>query len=113
MNETPVSALIHVDESVRARLAALRGGRGVPGLVLRIMVDGGGCAGFQYRMALADAPEPGDIVFDGCVASDSISLDFLNGARVSFEESLAGASFKIENPNAGSGCGCGVSFSVK
>ncbi|MCB9979056.1 MAG: iron-sulfur cluster assembly accessory protein [Rhodospirillales bacterium] len=104
---------IYVDKTVQDRLAALRAERGVPGLVLRIVVDGGGCSGFQYAMTLTDAPEPEDQVFGGCVASDSMSLDFLKGASVFFEETLAGSAFKIENPNASSGCGCGVSFSVK
>lgn len=104
---------IHIHASARERLAALRDKSGNPGLVLRLVVEGGGCSGFQYAMALAPAPEPGDLVYDGLVATDPISLGFLNGSEVSFESGLLGASFHITNPNAASGCGCGVSFSMK
>ena len=43
---------------------------------------------------------------------DSMSLDLVRGAQVDFVESLGGAAFKVENPNAASGCGCGTSFSI-
>ncbi len=107
-----MTELVEVDESARARVEALRVARGVPGLMLRVSVEGGGCSGFQYRMTLEETRAPDDAVFGGCVVTDLVSLDFLKGARVLFEDSLAGSEFRIDNPNARSGCGCGVSFSV-
>lgn len=104
---------IHVDESARARIAHLREKSGKPGLVLRVSVEGGGCSGFQYKMTLADRPEPDEKVFGDCVATDTLSLDFLKDSEVLFESGLAGSEFRIDNPNAASGCGCGLSFSVK
>ncbi len=104
---------IHVDPSARARIAHLREKSGKPGLVLRITVEGGGCSGFQYKMTLADGPEPGEKLFGACVATDDISLDFLKDSEVYFESGLAGSEFRIDNPNAASGCGCGASFSVE
>lgn len=104
---------IHVAQSARDRISSLRENSGKAGLVLRVIVEGGGCSGFQYKIALADAPEDGDILFGGCVATDSVSLDFLKDSEIHFETGLLGSEFKIENPNAASGCGCGVSFSVK
>jgi iron-sulfur cluster insertion protein len=83
--------------------------------VLRLSVEGGGCSGFQYKFGLADSVEPDDIIAetDGVrLVVDSISLDLVEGARVDFVDSLGGAAFKVENPNAASGCGCGTSFSV-
>jgi len=82
--------------------------------VLRLSVDGGGCAGFSYRFSLGE-PEEGDAVTetDGVsLVVDPVSLDLVDGSEVDYVEDLGGASFKVTNPNAASGCGCGSSFSV-
>ncbi|MCK6418630.1 MAG: iron-sulfur cluster assembly accessory protein [Alphaproteobacteria bacterium] len=101
-----------IDPSARKRIDELRTQQNKPGLMLRIRVDGGGCAGFQYRLELSDTPAADEEIFENAVVSDEISLPFLNGATVRFEQSLIGAEFRIDNPNAVSGCGCGTSFSV-
>jgi iron-sulfur cluster assembly accessory protein len=83
--------------------------------ILRLAVDGGGCAGFTYKFELADAPDADDTVAetDGVkLVVDPVSLDLVRGSAVDFVEDLGGASFKVTNPNAQSGCGCGSSFSV-
>ena len=83
--------------------------------VLRLAVDGGGCSGFQYRFELADGPEGDDSVSetDGVrLVVDAVSLDLVSGSTVDFVESLGGAAFKVENPQAASGCGCGSSFGI-
>ena len=83
--------------------------------IMRLAVDGGGCAGFTYKFELADAPDAEDEVAetDGVkLVVDPISLDLVRGSAVDFVEDLGGAAFKVTNPNAQSGCGCGSSFSV-
>ena len=83
--------------------------------ILRLAVDGGGCAGFTYKFELADEPEADDEVaeLDGVrLVVDPISLDLVRGSAVDFVEDLGGAAFRVTNPNARSGCGCGSSFSV-
>lgn len=104
---------IHVAQSARDRIAQLRAKAGKPGLVLRILVEGGGCAGFQYKMTLEDKAGDEDLCFGDCVATDAISLGFLKDSEIYFESGLVGAEFRIDNPNAASGCGCGLSFSAK
>jgi iron-sulfur cluster assembly accessory protein len=82
--------------------------------VLRLAVDGGGCAGFTYTFELADQ-EDGDTVAETegvKLVVDPVSLDLVRGSAVDFVEDLGGAAFKVTNPNAQSGCGCGSSFSV-
>ena len=82
--------------------------------VLRLAVDGGGCAGFTYKFELGDE-EAEDAVAetDGVkLVVDPVSLDLVRGSAVDFVEDLGGAAFKVTNPNAQSGCGCGSSFSV-
>lgn len=83
--------------------------------MLRLSVDGGGCAGFQYRFGLEREAAPDDAVAetDGVrLVVDPVSLPFVEGSMVDFVETLGGASFQVTNPNAASGCGCGTSFSV-
>ncbi|MBK5932787.1 HesB/IscA family protein [Rhodovulum imhoffii] len=84
------------------------------GKALRVAVEGGGCSGFQYEIAL-DTPAEGDLILEGRgqkVVVDSVSLPFLTNATIDFTEELIGARFTIENPNATSSCGCGTSFSI-
>ena len=83
--------------------------------ILRLAVDGGGCAGFTYKFELADTADVDDAVAetDGVkLVVDPISLDLVRGSAVDFVEDLGGASFRVTNPNAFSGCACGSSFSV-
>ncbi|MBI1188828.1 MAG: iron-sulfur cluster assembly accessory protein [Alphaproteobacteria bacterium] len=85
------------------------------GAGLRVAVDGGGCSGFQYDIAIAPGPGAEDITIerDGArLYVDPISLPFLAGSEVDWVEELIGAAFKVKNPNAKTSCGCGVSFSV-
>ena len=80
---------------------------------LRISVLPGGCSGFRYEMELADEKNSNDIVIDQKdikVFIDGQSLNWLNGANVDYVDSLQGAGFKIDNPNATKSCGCGDSF---
>ena len=96
------------------RVAAIALRQSKPAM-LRLAVDGGGCAGFSYRFDLADAVEEGDAVAstDGAtLVVDPVSLDLLRGSAVDYVEDLGGTAFKVTNPNAASGCGCGSSFSV-
>jgi iron-sulfur cluster assembly accessory protein len=83
--------------------------------ILRLAVDGGGCAGFTYKFELADAADAEDAiaVTDGVqLVVDPVSLELVKGSAVDFVEDLGGAAFRVTNPNAQSGCGCGSSFSV-
>ncbi|MBB3710583.1 iron-sulfur cluster assembly accessory protein [Limimaricola variabilis] len=94
------------------RLAEI--GAHAQGKALRVAVEGGGCSGFQYEIAL-DEPKDDDLVLEGSgekVVVDSVSLPFLADATIDFADELIGARFVIENPNASSSCGCGTSFSI-
>ena len=105
---------ISLSPSAAARVAAIATRQG-KAPILRLSVEGGGCAGFQYRFGLADAVEGEDTIAvrEGVtLVVDPISLDLVRGSAVDFVEDLGGAAFKVTNPNAQSGCGCGSSFSV-
>ncbi len=105
---------IGLSPSAAARVASIAARQAKPA-ILRLSVDGGGCAGFQYRFELAGAVEADDATAeqDGVtLVVDPVSLDLVRGSVVDFVESLGGAAFQVTNPNAASGCGCGTSFSV-
>src|SRR5262245_45957422 len=105
---------ISLSPSAAARVAAIAVRQG-KAPILRLSVEGGGCAGFQYRFGLADEIESEDLAVDTdgvTLVVDPISLDLVRGSVVDFVESLGGAAFQVTNPNAASGCGCGTSFSV-
>ncbi|SMQ68975.1 Iron-sulfur cluster assembly accessory protein [Altererythrobacter xiamenensis] len=83
--------------------------------ILRLSVEGGGCSGFQYKFDLAEAPDGDDAVSetDGVrLVVDPVSFDLVSGSVVDFVESLGGAAFRVENPQAAAGCGCGSSFGI-
>src|SRR5687768_30983 len=111
-----VSETVDIDlsPSAAARVAAIAARQG-KAPILRLAVEGGGCAGFQYRFGLADEIAGDDLAVarDGVtLVVDEVSLDLVRGSTVDFVESLGGAAFQVTNPNAASGCGCGTSFSV-
>ena len=95
------------------RVAKIASKLGKPA-VLRLSVEGGGCSGFQYKFDLDD-PESDDVVSETGevkLVVDPVSLDLVAGSTVDFVESLGGAAFRVENPNAAAGCGCGSSFGI-
>lgn len=87
-------------------------------LVLRVMVQGGGCSGFTYKMgfqAKEDIDELNDTVevIDGVtVVVDNKSKLYLDGVTIDFHDGLMGRGFVFDNPNSTGQCGCGESFSV-
>lgn len=98
-----------------AKVAELIIEEGNAELKLRLYVTGGGCSGFSYGFAFDDAVAEDDslMVTEGvALVVDAMSLQYVLGARVDFEDGLAGSRFVIHNPNAQTTCGCGSSFSV-
>jgi len=110
MEPSPVT----LSPSAAARVATIAERQGKPA-ILRLAVDGGGCSGFQYKFELADAVDDDDVdsETDGVrLIVDPVSLELVAGCVVDYVESLGGAAFRVENPNATAGCGCGSSFAV-
>ena len=80
---------------------------------LRISVVGGGCSGFQYQMTIDKESNSEDKIIeqDGIrMFIDPRSSLYLTGTIVDYVETLTGAGFKFDNPNAKGSCGCGESF---
>ena len=106
---------IRLTEAVVSKVSEMLAEENDPALQLRIFVTGGGCSGFQYGFAFDDERKEDDfrIERDGVkVVVDAMSMQYLVGAEIDYEDKLEGARFVIKNPNASSTCGCGSSFSV-
>lgn len=84
------------------------------GRALRLYVEGGGCAGFQYGFKFDERNDDDTISSqDGFeVVIDPMSSMYLMGVEVDYAEDLNTAGFEFRNPNASGACGCGKSFAV-
>ena len=84
--------------------------------VVRLAVEGGGCAGFQYRFGLVPVEETfeDDHIVEKLgikLFVDAISYMYLENVEIDYEDTHFSSAFKINNPNVKSTCGCGSSFS--
>eukprot|EP00753_Platysulcus_tardus_P005291 PLAT13140.1.p1 GENE.PLAT13140.1~~PLAT13140.1.p1 ORF type:complete len:167 (-),score=78.21 PLAT13140.1:120-584(-) len=85
---------------------------------LRLSVEGGGCSGFQYVFNIGHWEATAeDTVFEahgGKLLVDDVSLEFLKGSTVDYEQELIRSGFVVVgNPQSEAGCGCGTSFALK
>lgn len=88
---------------------------GTPDLKLRVFVSGGGCSGFQYGFTFEEEVNDDDTQVKKNTVTlliDPMSLQYLMGAEIDYQDNLQGAQFVIRNPQATTTCGCGSSFSV-
>lgn len=90
--------------------------RDLEGYALRVFVSGGGCAGFQYGMALEENIQEKDHLYEQHgvkIVVDEISVDYLNGAKIDYVDEPMGSGFKIENPNTFAAYSCASSCQGK
>ncbi|CAH8444898.1 unnamed protein product [Schistosoma turkestanicum] len=87
------------------------------GSLMRILVDSGGCSGFQYKFQLVDKIQETDKVIkqdDVTIVIDDVSLEFIKGSTIDYEDELIRSGFCVlNNPQVDKSCSCGVSFSPK
>ena len=72
-------------------------------LRLRVAVEPGGCSGLIYQLFFDEQVEEADaiVAFDGVeVVVDPMSVPYLDGASIDFEDSIQKQGFTIDNPNA-------------
>jgi len=101
------------DNAIETALTSLTDMDPDDGQILRISINGGGCAGLKYALNFVNEVGFGDLTCtkNGLkVSIDIFSACHLSGAKVDFVESIDGAGFKFDNPNAKRTCGCGSSF---
>ncbi|MEX2601511.1 MAG: iron-sulfur cluster assembly accessory protein [Balneolaceae bacterium] len=83
-------------------------------LFLRVAVEGGGCAGLNYKLGFDfKTDEDRQITSEGIdIVIDSGHLMYLDGIVVDYPDGLEARGFTFDNPNASESCGCGTSFAV-
>ena len=109
-SETP---LVVLSEAAAGKLTELVEAEQNPNMGLRVYVYSGGCSGFRYGMMLEDQPSSEDVTVESRgikVYVDRNSTQYLGGAEIDYLDTLMGAGFTVNNPNAVSACGCGSSF---
>ncbi|HLD98368.1 MAG TPA: iron-sulfur cluster assembly accessory protein, partial [Candidatus Nanoarchaeia archaeon] len=81
---------------------------------LRAAVLAGGCSGYTYDLELTEEKFAEDIQLEQNGVKILISeenIEYLNGTKIDFIDTLKESGFKFLNPNATKECGCGKSFS--
>jgi iron-sulfur cluster assembly protein len=105
--------LVVLSDAAAAKLHELTAGDPNTAVGLRVYVYSGGCSGFRYGMMLEDQPTSEDITVESKginVYVDQQSTQHLTGSEIDYLDTLMGAGFTVNNPNAVSACGCGSSF---
>lgn len=114
VEETRIDS-VNLTSSAASAVQALLKEKNLEGYALRVFVQGGGCSGYQYGLALDNNIRPTDTTCetDGIkLLCDEVSIQYLTGATIDYLDGPQGSGFKIENPNPiSSSCGCGDSSS--
>jgi iron-sulfur cluster assembly accessory protein len=82
-------------------------------IFLRLAVQPGGCSGLKYKTYFDYDVLDGDFVYnyEGFnFRVDKMSMPYLDGATLDFEDTIEKQGFSIDNPNAKGSCACGDSF---
>jgi iron-sulfur cluster assembly accessory protein len=109
----PETAVVTLTDAAAAKLQELTKEETNPAIGLRVYVYSGGCSGFRYGMMLEDAPTAEDKILEANgvkVYVDGSSINLLMGSQIDYVDTLMGAGFTVNNPNAVAACGCGSSF---
>jgi iron-sulfur cluster assembly protein len=109
----PQPTVLSLTDAAASKLAELTKEETNPAIGLRVYVYSGGCSGYRYGMMLEDAPTADDQILSANgvkVYVDNNSIPLLQGSQIDYVDTLMGAGFTVNNPNAVSGCGCGSSF---
>lgn len=108
--------MVEITESAKAKVIDLLMEENNPDLKLRTFVQGGGCSGFQYGFTFDEMQNDDDFEIplneQWKLVVDAMSMQYLTGAQIDYNEDINGSQFTIKNPNAQTTCGCGSSFSV-
>ena len=109
----PLQPVVRLTDAAAEKLRELTAEETNPAIGLRVYVYSGGCSGYRYGMMLEDQPTAEDLTVEvnGIrVYVDGESTQYLSGSEIDYVDTLMGAGFTVNNPNAVSACGCGSSF---
>jgi iron-sulfur cluster assembly accessory protein len=105
--------VLELTEAAATKFKEITAAESSPEIGLRVYVYSGGCSGYRYGMMVEDAPTAEDRLVESQgvrVYVDTNSVDLLTGSQIDYVDTLMGAGFTVNNPNAVAACGCGSSF---
>ena len=105
--------VVSLTNAAALKLAELTKDETNPEIGLRVYVYSGGCSGYRYGMMLEDQPTAEDNILSANgvrVYIDNNSVPLIQGSEIDYVDTLMGAGFTVNNPNAVAACGCGSSF---
>jgi iron-sulfur cluster assembly accessory protein len=111
--EQTLSHKVSLTDTAKDKVRTLLAAEGRDDLRLRVSVQPGGCSGLIYQLFFDEVLEESDAVanFDGVeVVVDKMSVPYIEGASIDFEDTIQKQGFTIDNPNAAGSCACGDSF---
>jgi iron-sulfur cluster assembly accessory protein len=109
----PTTHGVKLSDIAAGKVRSLLEQEGRDDLRLRVAVQPGGCSGLIYQLYFDERLLDGDTTadFDGVeVVVDQMSVPYLDGASIDFEDTIQKQGFTIDNPNASGSCACGDSF---
>lgn len=104
---------VQLTDNAAQKVTALLEQEGRTDLRLRVAVQPGGCSGLIYQLYFDERVLDGDAAkdFGGVqVIVDKMSVPYLEGSTIDFEDTIEKQGFSIDNPNAAGSCACGDSF---
>ncbi|TKA53366.1 hypothetical protein B0A53_04384 [Rhodotorula sp. CCFEE 5036] len=112
---------MHLTEAAIKQIERAQAKANDPTLSLRLIVESGGCHGYQYKMQVTNKRDSDDYRFapptetTASLLVDSASLPLVKGSTIDYATELIGSAFRIkDNPQSkDAGCGCGVSWELK
>ena len=109
----PAEPIVNLSEAAASKLKELTSAEANERIGLRVYVYSGGCSGYRYGMMLEDEPTTEDLTVESRgvrVYIDGQSQQYIAGSEIDYVDTLMGAGFTVNNPNAVAACGCGSSF---
>lgn len=105
--------IVTLTDTAAARVADVMAKGAKP--YLRVGVNNGGCAGMEYTMDYAEAPEAYDELVEDHGVQILVKADavmFLLGSEIDYETTRLASKFVFRNPNQTDACGCGESVTI-
>jgi len=113
MSRRPRPKIVTLTDAAAARVKEIMAKSDKP--FVRVGVVNGGCAGMEYMLDYAAAPEPFDELVEDKDVRILVKADavlFLLGSEIDYETTRLASKFVFRNPNQTDACGCGESVTI-
>lgn len=114
MSRRPRPKIVTLSDVAATRVKEIMANSSKP--YLRVGVTKGGCAGMEYLMDYAEAPEAFDEIIEDNGVKILVKADavlFLLGSMIDHETTRLSSRFVFKNPNETDACGCGESVTIE